>query len=71
MTGSNLQRRSPLNVDTEPTDEELAQVMREVRDLVLTRKQKSDAWIRQQLADAVAAARARDGVMRPSNTLNF
>lgn len=45
--------------DSEPTDEELAVVMREARDLALYRKAASDAWMRTQLADAVREALAR------------
>lgn len=60
MTDLSNKKRNPLAVDTEPTDEELAEVMREARDLAMTRKQESDEWARRQLAEAVAAARARD-----------
>lgn len=59
---SNL-KRSPLATNTEPTDEELAEVMSEARDLAMARKQESDEWMRYQLAKAVADARARDGVV--------
>jgi hypothetical protein len=55
-------KRSPLAADTEPTDEELGDVMREARDLAMERKQQSDSWIRRMLAEAVADARARDVV---------
>ena len=53
-------KRLPLRADTDPSDEELALVMREARDLALSRKLLSDEWMRVQLADAVAAAQARD-----------
>jgi len=53
-------KRLPLAADTEPSDEELSEVMREARDLAMARKQATDAWMRRQLADAVADARARD-----------
>ncbi len=53
-------KRNPLAADTEPTDEELSEVMFEARDLAMTRKQESDAWMRRKLAEAVADARARD-----------
>lgn len=52
-------RRNPLAFGTEPTDEELATVMREARDLVRQRKARSDAWMRQQLEEAVRIARAK------------
>jgi hypothetical protein len=55
-------KRSPLAANTEPTDEELGEVMREARDLAMERKQQSDSWIRRMLAEAVADARARDVV---------
>lgn len=58
-------KRNPLAADTEPTDEELAEVMREARDLALSRKQNSDEWMRRQLTEAVAAARARDCMVLP------
>ena len=53
------QHRDLMAPDTEPTDEELALVMREARDLALLRKAESDEWMRQQLAEAVRAALAR------------
>jgi hypothetical protein len=45
--------------DTEPTDEELALVMREARDEALRRKKESDAWLAREIERAVAAARSR------------
>lgn len=61
---SNL-KRNPLAPDTEPTDEELYEVMREARDLAMARKQESDIWMRSKLAEAVADARARDNAVTP------
>ncbi len=58
-------KRNPLAADTDPTDEELAQVMSEALDLAMARKQESDAWMRRKLAEAVADARARDAVVVP------
>lgn len=55
-----IQKRNPLAADTDPTDEELAVVMREARDSAMARKQESDAWMRRELAVAVSDARARD-----------
>jgi len=37
--------------DTEPTDEELAVVMREARDLAVKRRAISDAWIAARLEE--------------------
>ena len=56
-------KRNPLAANTEPTDEELAEVMREARDLAMARKLESDVWMRRKLTEAVADARARDVVM--------
>ncbi|MDP1611412.1 MAG: hypothetical protein Q8M11_10155 [Sulfuritalea sp.] len=52
-------RRNPMTADTDPTDEELAIVMREACELAMRRKAQSDEWSRQQLAEAVRAARER------------
>lgn len=38
--------------DTEPTDEELALVMREARELAVARRAKADAWIAAKLKEA-------------------
>ncbi len=51
--------RDLMSPDTEPTDEELHQVMKEALELALERKKKSDAWMRQRLIEEVAQARAR------------
>lgn len=56
-------KRIPLAANTEPTDEELAEVMREALDLAMTRKRESNAWMRSELAEAVANARARDAAL--------
>jgi hypothetical protein len=58
-------KRNPLAADTEPTDEELAEVMSEALDLAMARKQESDIWMRRKLAEAVADARARDAAAAP------
>jgi hypothetical protein len=50
--------------DTEPTDEELGQVMREARDVAMERKATSDAWMRRKLEEAVREARERFGPAR-------
>ncbi len=54
-----LPRRNPMTADTDPTDEELAIVMREACELAMQRKAQSDEWSRQQLAKAVREARER------------
>lgn len=59
-------KRNPLAADTEPTDEELSEVMSEARDLAMARKQESDAWMRRKLAEAVADARTRDSATTAS-----
>jgi hypothetical protein len=41
--------------ETEPTDEELALVMREVGEVVRARKAASDAWLDEQVARALDA----------------
>ena len=60
MTEPSPRKRNPMSADTEPSDEELAIVMREARDLALTRKRASEEWMRATLAEVVAAARAED-----------
>jgi len=42
--------------DTEPTDEELALVMREARELAVARRAKADAWIAAKLKEATLYA---------------
>jgi hypothetical protein len=42
--------------DTEPTDEELALVMREARELAVARRAKADAWIATKLKEATLYA---------------
>ena len=60
MTETAKRKRNPLAANTEPSDEELATVMREARDLALSRKLVSDEWIKTTLAEVVAAAQAND-----------
>ena len=62
MADLNNTKRIPLAADTEPTDEELSEVMREALDLAMSRKQDSDNWMRRKLAEAVADARSRDAL---------
>lgn len=60
MTVLSDRKRNPLAADSDPTDEELALVMREALDSAMARKLESDAWMRRELAAAVSEARARD-----------
>ncbi|MDP1593840.1 MAG: hypothetical protein Q8L80_06315 [Gallionella sp.] len=62
MSDLSVLKRNPLAADTEPTDEEMAEVMSEALGLAMARKQKSDAWMRHKLAEAVADARTRVSV---------
>jgi Cft2 family RNA processing exonuclease len=72
MTDTTSNKRNPLTADTEPLDEELAIVMREARDLALSRKRASDEWMRTTLAEVVAAAHDKDKaqVARGFNAFN-
>lgn len=50
------QPRDLMAPDTEPTDEELALVMREARELAVARRAKADAWIATKLKEATLYA---------------
>jgi len=52
-----METRDLMAPDTEPTDEELALVMREARDLAIERRAKADAWIAARLQEAARFAR--------------
>lgn len=54
----NVKSRDLMAPDAEPTDEELALVMREARDLAVQRRAVADAWIAARLKEASAFARA-------------
>ena len=54
--------------DTEPTDEELAIVMSEARDLAIQRRALSDAWIAARLAEAAQFVREHRVVREPGGT---
>jgi hypothetical protein len=43
--------------DTEPTDEELALVMREAREVAVQRRARADAWVAARLKEAAQFAR--------------
>jgi hypothetical protein len=51
--------------DTEPTDEELALVMREARDLAVERRALRDAWIAARLEEATRYAREHARPRKP------
>jgi len=50
--------------DTEPTDGELALVMREARDLATQRRATADAWVAGRLKEAPMFARANTKARR-------
>jgi hypothetical protein len=50
------QPRDLMAPDTEPTDEELALVMREAREVAVQRRAKADAWIAARLKEATLYA---------------
>jgi hypothetical protein len=52
-----MKPRDLMAPDTEPTDEELALVMREARDVAVRRRAKADAWIAARLEEATRFAR--------------
>lgn len=52
-------QRDLMAPDTEPTDEELALVMREARDEVVRRNRQADEKLRLQIEDAIRVAAAR------------
>ena len=52
-------QRDLMAPDTEPTDEELALVMRAARDEAMRRKKASDESLQHRIEEAVRAAHAR------------
>ena len=52
-----MKARDLMAPDTDPTDEELAIVMLEARDLAVQRRALSDAWIAARLEEAARFAR--------------
>ena len=50
--------------DTDPTDEELALVMREARDVAVQRRATADAWVAARLQEASMFARANTQARR-------
>ena len=51
-----MKPRDLMAPDTEPTDEELAAVMREARDLAIQRRALAAAWIAERLEEAACFA---------------
>jgi len=52
-----MKPRDLMAPDTEPTDEELALVMREAREVAAQRRAKADAWVAARLEEAARFAR--------------
>ncbi len=52
-----MKTRDLMAPDTEPTDEELALVMREAREAAIRRRARADAWIAARLEEATRFAR--------------
>jgi hypothetical protein len=53
-----IKSRDLMAPDTDPTDEELALVMREARDLAMQRRATADAWVGARLKEASDFGRA-------------
>jgi hypothetical protein len=60
-----MKPRDLMAPDTEPTDEELALVMREAREVATQRRAKADAWIATRLDEAARFAREQARQRRP------
>ena len=59
-----IKSRDLMAPDTEPTDEELALVMREARDLAVQRRATADAWVAARLKEASLFGRANTQARR-------
>jgi hypothetical protein len=59
-----IKSRDLMAPDTEPTDEELALVMREARDLAVERRATADAWVAARLKEASIFGRANTQARR-------
>jgi hypothetical protein len=66
--GMPMESRDLMAPDTEPTDEELALVMREARDLAVQRRATADAWVAARLKEASLFGRANTQVRRPDKS---
>jgi hypothetical protein len=60
--------RDLMHPDTEPTDEELALVMREAREEAMRKKKTSDDKLRERIRAAVEAAFARPRPPKAAST---
>jgi hypothetical protein len=59
-----MKPRDLMAPDTEPTDEELALVMREAREAAVRRRAVADAWIAARLEEATRFASENSRVVR-------
>lgn len=57
--GPAMKHRDLMSPETEPTDEELALVMRAARDAAVQRRAKADAWIAARLTEASRLAQGQ------------
>jgi hypothetical protein len=64
FTRMHMESRDLMAPDTEPTDEELALVMREARDLAVQRRATADAWVAARLKEASIFGRANTQARR-------
>ena len=64
----NIKPRDLMAPDTEPTDEELALVMREARDLAVQRRATADAWVAARLKEASVFGRTNSQARRTSSS---
>lgn len=60
-----MKPRDLMAPDTEPTDEELAVVMREARDNAVQRHARAAAWIAERLEEAARFARENGRPRKP------
>jgi hypothetical protein len=60
-----MKPRDLMAPDTEPTDAELALVMREAREVATQRRAKADAWIAARLDEASRFAREQARLRSP------
>jgi hypothetical protein len=61
-----MAQRDLMAPDTEPTDEELALVMRAARDAAVQRRAKANAWIATRLAEAARFAEEQAPLRGPN-----
>jgi hypothetical protein len=56
--------RDVMAPENEPTDDELALVMREAREVAVQRRSRADAWIASRLEEATQFAKDHGGAAR-------